>query len=84
MIVSLMDLGFVTHAVHMNTRLVVLPSHLSSDRKKLTVTAPPTANVYPPGPGWLYVVVDGVPSFGRQTLVGDGSNPPEDQEAIEK
>ncbi|KDQ18009.1 hypothetical protein BOTBODRAFT_171700 [Botryobasidium botryosum FD-172 SS1] len=81
--VSLMDLGFVTHAVHMNSRLVVLACTLSDDRKQLTVTAPPSATIYPPGPGWLYVLVDGVPSFGHQTLVGDGANPPEDRGAIE-
>ena len=51
----------------------------------LTVTGPPTARIYPPGPGFLYVVTDaGVPSFGHKTLVGDGSGPPVDQAAINK
>ncbi|OAX42005.1 hypothetical protein K503DRAFT_797528 [Rhizopogon vinicolor AM-OR11-026] len=61
--VALMDLGFITHAVHANSRL-------------------PAA--YPPGPGWIYIVVDGVPSIGFQVIVGSGDGPPVDQAAWDK
>lgn len=82
--VSLIDLGFVTHSVHMNTRLVGLkPSALSPDSKTLTIIGPPTPQIYPPGPGWLYVLVSGVPSEGRKVMVGDGASPPVDQAAID-
>jgi hypothetical protein len=83
-VVSLMDLGYVTHAVHANSRLVYLQATLSDDRTKITIIGPPSGEVYPPGPGWLYVVASGVPSVGQKILVGDGNGPPVDQDAIGK
>ncbi|KAJ7173340.1 glyoxal oxidase N-terminus-domain-containing protein [Mycena filopes] len=81
--VSLMDLGFATHGVHMDQRLVQLVSTLSADKKTLTVTGPLTAAIYPPGPAFLYVVTNaGAPSFGHKTLVGTGASPPVDEAAI--
>ncbi|KAF7317537.1 Copper radical oxidase [Mycena kentingensis (nom. inval.)] len=81
--VSLMDLGFATHAVHMDQRLVYLDCKLSDDKKTLSVTAPPSPQVYPPGPAFLYVVTDkGVPSFGHKTLVGTGDGPKVDEDAL--
>ncbi|KAJ7125749.1 glyoxal oxidase N-terminus-domain-containing protein [Mycena crocata] len=81
--VALMDLGFATHGVHMDQRLVQLVSTLSSDKKTLTVKAPPSNTIYPPGPAFLYVVTDtGAPSFGHKTIVGTGASPPVDQAAI--
>lgn len=83
--VALMDLGFVTHAVHANSRLVYLVVSLSmSDMETLTITGPPNGNVYPPGPGWLYLVVDQVPSTGMKVMIGDGSGPVVDNTALEK
>ena len=79
-----MDLGYVTHAVHANSRLVYLDYSLSDDKSTLTITAPPDGNIYPPGPGFVYVVVDGVPSKGVRLLVGDGQSPPVDREALKK
>nr|ATV82122.1 copper radical oxidase [Strobilurus tenacellus] len=77
--VSLMDLGFATHAVHMDQRLVRLRSTLSADKKTLTVTAPVNGALYPPGPAYLYVVTnEGVPSFGHKTIIGTGLSPPVD------
>ncbi|KAJ7777056.1 glyoxal oxidase N-terminus-domain-containing protein [Mycena metata] len=81
--VVLMDLGFATHGVHMDQRLVQLVSTLSADKKTLTVKAPPTGPIYPPGPAYLYVVTAaGAPSFGHKTLVGTGASPPVDEAAI--
>ncbi|KAJ7840231.1 glyoxal oxidase N-terminus-domain-containing protein [Mycena leptocephala] len=81
--VALMDLGFATHGVHMDQRLVQLVPTLSVDKITLTVMAPPTAAIYPPGPAYLYVVTDtGAPSFGHKTLVGTGASPPVDNAAI--
>ncbi|KDN37723.1 hypothetical protein RSAG8_09991, partial [Rhizoctonia solani AG-8 WAC10335] len=70
--VSLMDLGFVTHSVHMSSRLVELESKLALDGRTLTVSSPPSGNVYPPGPAWIYVLADGHPSVGRKLMVGNG------------
>ncbi|KAJ7286106.1 copper radical oxidase [Mycena rebaudengoi] len=80
--VALMDLGFVTHAVHMNSRLVYLLTSLSEDGSELKVTGPPNGMIYPPGPGWIFVVVDGVPSEGHPVMIGDGKSPPVDHAAI--
>lgn len=83
-LVALMDLGYVTHAVHANARLVWLNASLSQDGQTLTVTGPPNGNVYPPGPGWLYVVDNGVPSAGIKVMVGDGGDPPFNEGAYQK
>jgi len=80
-----MDLGFQTHAVHMDQRLVFLTTALSANNTSVTVTAPPNGMVYPPGPAYLYLVTaGGVPSFGHRTLVGTGASPPVDEGAIAK
>jgi len=78
---ALMDLGFATHGVHMDTRLV----YLSFTRigNILTVTAPPNGGVYPPGPGYLFLVANGVPSLAKKTLVGGGVAPPVNLGALE-
>jgi hypothetical protein len=91
-LVSLMDLGFSSHAFHSSSRLVFLEATLSDDHKTLEVTSPPNNRVYPPGPGrsfiqyigmilmcylaWLYVTVDDVTSPGAQVMVGSGGTPP--------
>lgn len=54
-----MDLGFATHGVHMDQRLVFLNATLSADRQSVSIIAPPSSGVYPPGPGYLFFVVDG-------------------------
>lgn len=83
-IVSLIDLGFVTHAIHMNSRLVSLvPRFLSADGRTLRVEGPPSEQIYPPGPGWLYILVNGVPSEGKKVMIGSGAGPPVDEEAIQ-
>ena len=50
-LVSLMDLGFSTHAFHSSQRLVFMDAHLSPNKKTLTVRSPPNNRVYPPGLG---------------------------------
>ena len=41
--VVLMDLGFITHSVHMDQKAVGLVSTLSADRRTLSVVGPPSA-----------------------------------------
>ncbi|KAH7913989.1 putative copper radical oxidase [Hygrophoropsis aurantiaca] len=53
------------------------------DGTTLAVTGPPDGNIYPPGPGWIYVVVDGIPSTGAQIMIGDGKGPVVDEAALE-
>lgn len=83
-LVALMDLGFVTHTVHANSRLVYLVASVSDDGRAITVTGPPDGGVYPPGPGFLYLVVDDVPSVGVKVMIGDGEDPPFDEDALAK
>lgn len=78
--VSLVDLGFVTHSVHMSSRLVTLEVK-SIKSGKMEVEGPPSELIYPPGPGWLCILNDGIPSVGRKVIVGDGKAPPIDKEA---
>ncbi|KAJ7472062.1 glyoxal oxidase precursor [Mycena latifolia] len=78
--VSLMDLGYVTHAQHSNSRLVFLEHTLRGNT--LEITAPPNNNIYPPGPAWLFLVADGVHSEGVQVMVGDGGDPPRADQGI--
>ncbi|KAJ7709615.1 copper radical oxidase [Mycena rosella] len=80
--VALMDFGYVTHAVHANSRLVYLDATSSADGTTVTITGPPNGMIYPPGPGWLFVVVDGVPSKALHVMVGDGTGPPVDRAEI--
>lgn len=83
-----MDLGFITHGNHANTRQVFLKIRQSRGRNgsvtTLTVSNPSNCTVYPPGPGWIFVVVDGIPSKGAEVMVGDGTGPPVDEAALEK
>ncbi|KAJ7291038.1 glyoxal oxidase N-terminus-domain-containing protein [Mycena rebaudengoi] len=75
----LMDFGFITHSVHMDQKLVKLVSTLSGTQ--LTVQGPPSALVYSPGPGWIIVMADGIPSVAQQVMIGSGANPPENPAA---
>jgi len=74
--VALMDLGFSSHAFHSSQRLVFLEAQLSPTRKQLTITSPPNNRVFPPGPAFLFVTIDGVTSSGTRLLLGNGKTPP--------
>lgn len=79
----IMDLGFHTHGVSLDSRYVGLVSTYDTGTGQLSVTGPPNARIYPPGPAWLYVVVDGVPSKGTKVMIGTGANPPSSATASE-
>ncbi|KAF5352184.1 hypothetical protein D9758_009227 [Tetrapyrgos nigripes] len=80
--VSLMDLGYSSHAFHSSSRLVFLEATLSEDQKTLEITTPPNNRVYPPGLAWLYLTVDDVTSKGSQVMVGSGGTPPLPDEGV--
>jgi hypothetical protein len=75
-LVSLMDLGFSSHAFHSSARLVFMEASLSKDRASLTFNVPPNGRVFPPGPATVFLTVDGVTGPGVQVLVGSGRPPP--------
>ncbi|KAK7451010.1 hypothetical protein VKT23_012687 [Stygiomarasmius scandens] len=74
--VALIDLGFSTHAFHSSSRLVFMDAELSEDHTTLEIQTPPNNRVYPPGPAWIYLTVDGVTSTGTPVMVGSGAAPP--------
>ncbi len=76
-----MDLGYSTHGVHMSQRWVEMRASLNGT--SLVVEAPATAGLFPPGPGWAYILADGIPSEARKVMVGDGADPPFSEEAMQ-
>jgi hypothetical protein len=52
------------HGVNYNNRMVELDATLTGTT--LTIKGPPNANIYPPGPAWLYVIIGGVPSLASK------------------
>ena len=77
LLVTLVDLGFSSHAFHSSARLVFMDAQLSDDRKSLTITSPPNRNIYPPGPAFVFLTVDDISSEGTQVMVGSGAAPPQ-------
>ena len=73
--VALIDLGFQTHGVGYNQRYVTLEATLSKNRRTLTVAGPPNTNIYPPGPGFLFVLCNNIPSVAQKVMVGSGAAP---------
>jgi galactose oxidase len=70
--VRLIRLGSTTHSFDMNTRLTTLG--FSAARDELSVTAPPSGRVAPPGQYMLFVLNrQGVPSVARIISVGDAA-----------
>jgi hypothetical protein len=66
--VALYHGGFVTHSLHMNHRMALLDNtgyQTGATSQKITVTMPPNANVAPPGPYVVYIMLDGVPGYGQ-------------------
>ncbi|KAM0749961.1 copper radical oxidase [Meredithblackwellia eburnea MCA 4105] len=79
----IMDLGYSTHGVHMNNRLVELEATRPSySKKKLIIKGPRLNSIYPPGYAWLFILHDDVPSEGTRVMIGGGDGPPVDQAAI--
>jgi hypothetical protein len=72
--VALIRLGAVTHSDNMEQRYV--PLSFTAGSSALTATAPPNANVAPPGP-YMLVIVDanGVPSVARIVSLQGSAKP---------
>ncbi|KAJ7275628.1 glyoxal oxidase N-terminus-domain-containing protein [Mycena rebaudengoi] len=74
--VALLRPGWTTHAMNMGQRYLKLNSTYTVN-KDATITLhvaqlPPNANLFQPGPAFVFVVVNGIPSNGTQVLVGSG------------
>lgn len=67
--VALLRPGFSTHSMHMSQRYVILRHEVDTGLQSLSVEAPPNANIFPPGSGFLIVLCNGVPSKGVEMFV---------------
>ncbi|KAM5542486.1 hypothetical protein V8D89_003945 [Ganoderma adspersum] len=74
--ISLMDLGFSSHAFHSSARLVFMEGSIAPDGRSLTFFTPPSGRVYPPGPATIFLTIDDVSSEGAWVIVGSGNPPP--------
>ncbi|KAI0363190.1 hypothetical protein BV20DRAFT_172359 [Pilatotrama ljubarskyi] len=74
--VSLMDLGFSSHAFHSSARLVFMDATISRDHRSLTFTTPPNGRIFPPGPATVFLTIDDVTSEGAWVMMGSGRSPP--------
>nr|GAT54049.1 predicted protein [Mycena chlorophos] len=69
--------GWTTHAMNMGQRFLQLNNTytVNSDGSIVLHVAqmPPNPNIFQPGPAFIFVVVNGIPSNGTYTLIGSGS-----------
>ncbi|KAJ7510023.1 copper radical oxidase variant A [Mycena galericulata] len=75
--VVLLRPGWTTHAMNMGQRYMQLNNSYTVNSNGNIVLhvnqLPPNPNLFQPGPAWVYVVVNGVPSNGTSVLVGSGA-----------
>jgi len=68
--------GFSTHAMNMGQKALRLNTTYSvADSGTVTIHTsqmPPNANLFQPGPAFIYVVINGIPSNGTMVIVGSG------------
>ncbi|KAG8909543.1 hypothetical protein FRC01_006866 [Tulasnella sp. 417] len=74
--VVLIRTGYATHAINFGQRLLQLDNTYTLNKDgsaTLHVSQmPPNPSLFAPGPAWMYVVVNGVPSIGKMVMVGSG------------
>ncbi|KAJ8514511.1 hypothetical protein ONZ45_g7965 [Pleurotus djamor] len=74
--VSIIRPGFTTHAMNMGQRYLQLNNTytVNSDGTILlhVSQAPPNPNIFQPGPAFLFVTINGIPSNGTSLIVGNG------------
>ncbi|KAJ7046955.1 DUF1929-domain-containing protein [Mycena alexandri] len=75
--VALLRPGWTTHGMNMGQRYLQLKNTFTVNKDGgLTLHVnqlPPNPNLFQPGPAWVYVVVNGVPSNGTSVIVGSGA-----------
>ncbi|KAF8208772.1 glyoxal oxidase N-terminus-domain-containing protein [Mycena galopus ATCC 62051] len=75
--IALIRPGWTTHAMNMGQRYLQLNNtYTVNSDSSITLhvsQAPPNANLFQPGPAFIYVVVNGIPSNGTQVIVGSGN-----------
>ncbi|CAK5284242.1 unnamed protein product [Mycena citricolor] len=75
--VALVRPGWTTHAMNMGQRYMQLNNtYTVNSDSSITLhvsQAAPNANLFQPGPAFVYVVVNGIPSNGTAVIVGSGN-----------
>ncbi|PIL37689.1 hypothetical protein GSI_01383 [Ganoderma sinense ZZ0214-1] len=66
--ISLMDLGFSSHAFHSSARLVFMEGSISPDGRSLTFVTPPSGRVYPPSSATIFLTIDDVKARGSSLV----------------
>lgn len=68
--------GWTTHAMNMGQRALQLNNTYTVNKDGSIVyhvsQMPPNANIFQPGPAFVYVTINGVPSNGSYVIVGSG------------
>ena len=68
--------GFTTHAMNMGQRLMQLNNTYTVNADGSIILhvsqPPPNANLFQPGPAFMFVTVNGIPSNGSYLIVGNG------------
>lgn len=68
--------GFTTHGMNMGQRFMKLNNTYTVNQDGSIVLhtspLPPNPNLFPPGPAFVYVVVNGIPSNGSYVIIGNG------------
>jgi hypothetical protein len=68
--------GFTTHAMNMGQRIMQLNNTYTVQSNGTiilhTAQPPPNPNIFQPGPGFVYVTINGIPSNGTYVIVGNG------------
>ncbi|KAF8268119.1 glyoxal oxidase [Lactarius quietus] len=69
--------GFSTHAMNMGQRIMQLNNTYTVDSNGTlilhTAQLPPNPNLFQPGPAFLFVTINGIPSNGTYVIIGSGS-----------
>lgn len=78
----IMNLGYSTHGVYMNNRMVELRTTRDIRRRTLTLQGPQGPTYYQPGYAFLYLITDGIVSKGRRVMIGGGGGPSVDAKAL--
>ncbi|KAJ7595709.1 glyoxal oxidase N-terminus-domain-containing protein [Mycena floridula] len=75
--VTVVRTGWTTHAMNMGQRFLQLNSTYTVNKDGSIVLhtsqMPPNANIFQPGPAFIYVVVNGIPSNGTYCIIGSGN-----------
>ncbi|KAL0959152.1 hypothetical protein HGRIS_014439 [Hohenbuehelia grisea] len=75
-IIAIIRSGFTTHAMNMGQRFLQLNNtYTVNSDGSITYhvsQAPPNANIFQPGPAFLHVTINGIPSNGTYLILGSG------------